>query len=218
MSKKIVITGVSKGLGLELTEKLTESGHNVAGCSRSGSGHPSLAMCEKVDVSVYESAKAFADKVLSEFGTPDIIINNAALMNRPLNLWEIPSGEFKELMDVNVLGTVNIINAFMPSLIAAGAGVVVNMSSGWGRATSPHVAPYCASKFAVEGLTMAMAQEVPSGIAVVSLNPGFIDTEMVQGVFGKGSGAENPSSWAVKAAKYILNIGVSDNGHQLTVR
>ncbi len=97
-------------------------------------------------------------------------------------------------------------------------GIVVNMSSGWGRSTSPNVAPYCASKYAVEGLSLAMSQEVPSGFAVVSLNPGFIKTEMVTGLFGDGaSAAEDPVSWSRRAAKYILNISVSDNGKQMTV-
>lgn len=217
MGKKIVITGVSKGLGFSLTEKLTAKGHDVAGCSRSGTGHSSLSLCEKTDVSDFASVKAFADKVLTDFGTPDIIINNAALMNRPVNLWEIPSDEFKEMMDVNITGTANVISAFMPALLKAGSGIIVNMSSGWGRVTSPRVAPYCASKYAVEGLTLAMAQEVPKGIAVVSLNPGFIDTDMVKGVFGRGSGAEDPDKWALKAADYILGISLSDNGRQLSV-
>jgi len=217
MSKKILITGVSKGLGYNLTEKLTAKGHMVAGCSRSGTGPESLSLCGQADVADYASVQTFAESVLSNFGTPDIIINNAAIMNRPMNLWEIPSDDFRELMDINVLGSMNVISAFMPALIDQGSGIIVNMSSGWGRVTSPHVAPYCASKYAIEGLSLAMSQEVPKGLAVVSLNPGFIDTEMVQGVFGSGSGAEDPSYWAVKAADYILGIKVSDNGSQLTV-
>jgi NAD(P)-dependent dehydrogenase (short-subunit alcohol dehydrogenase family) len=69
-------------------------------------------------------------------------------------------------------------------MIRRGSGVIVNFSSGWGRSVSAEVAPYCASKWAVERLTRALAEELPSGLAAVPLNPGIINTEMLQSCFG----------------------------------
>lgn len=216
MPKKIVITGVSRGLGFQLAGRFTEQGHRVAGCSRAGKG-PEMEMCLTADVTDTASLNKFAESVLRDFGTPDILINNAAVMNKPANLWEVPVEEFRRLMDVNVTGTLNVIKAFFPAMLKQGHGVVINMSSGWGRDASAEVAPYCASKYAIEGLTLAMSKEVPDGFTVVSLNPGFIATDMAKECFGDVSFAENPEKWSHRASAYILGIGSADNGQHLTV-
>jgi NAD(P)-dependent dehydrogenase (short-subunit alcohol dehydrogenase family) len=217
MDKKIVISGVSQGLGYQLAEKFCDAGYSVAGCSRSGKGPGGLSICEAVDVSDFESVEKFARKVMTDMGVPYFLVNNAALMNKAANLWEIDPEAFSSLINTNVTGTFNMIKAFFPAMAMAKSGIVVNFSSGWGRTTSAHVAPYCASKYAVEGMSMAMAKEVPAGMAVVSLNPGFIDTDMAKGIYGEGSGAESPESWVKRAASFILNISPLDNGRQLTV-
>ena len=80
--------------------------------------------------------------------------------------------EFTRLVDVNVRGVQNVIRHFVPAMVAKRKGVIVNLSSGWGRSTSPEVAPYCATKWAIEGLTQALADELPAGMAAVPLNPG----------------------------------------------
>jgi hypothetical protein len=85
-------------------------------------------------------------------------------------------------------------------MIARSHGVIVNFSSGWGRSTSPEVAPYCATKWAIEGLTRALAQELPRGMAAVPLNPGIIDTDMLRACFGSAaSGYPDPKEWAESA-------------------
>jgi NAD(P)-dependent dehydrogenase (short-subunit alcohol dehydrogenase family) len=95
--------------------------------------------------------------------------------------------------------------------------VIVNFSSGWGRSVDAEVAPYCASKWAVEGLTQALAQELPSTMAAVSLNPGVINTEMLQSCFGgSASSYPSPDSWARTAVPFILGISASDSGRPLT--
>jgi NAD(P)-dependent dehydrogenase (short-subunit alcohol dehydrogenase family) len=102
-------------------------------------------------------------------------------------------------------------------MIARGTGVVVNFSSGWGRATSPKVAPYCCTKWGVEGLTQALSQELPSGIAAVALNPGIIDTDMLQSTFGPSSSDfPPPSAWVEKAVPFLEQLGPHDNGKALT--
>jgi NAD(P)-dependent dehydrogenase (short-subunit alcohol dehydrogenase family) len=87
-----------------------------------------------------------------------------------------------------------------------------------GRATSPEVAPYCTSKFAIEGLTRALADELPEGMAAIPLNPGVINTDMLQICFGdQASGYPDAREWAEKAVPFLLRLGSRDNGKSLTV-
>jgi NAD(P)-dependent dehydrogenase (short-subunit alcohol dehydrogenase family) len=96
--------------------------------------------------------------------------------------------------------------------------VIVNFSSGWGRGTDAQVAPYCATKWAIEGLTRALAQELPKGMAAVPLNPGIIDTAMLRSCFG-GDAGHYPTAevWAATAVPFLLHLGAKDNGKPLTV-
>ena len=111
-----------------------------------------------------------------------------------------------------------MIRHFVPAMISAGSGVVVNFSSGWGRSTSPDVAPYCATKWAIEGLTQALADELPSGMAAVPLNPGVIHTDMLDSCFGASAASyPSPETWAKRAVPFILGITTKDSGQPLTV-
>ena len=111
----------------------------------------------------------------------------------------------------------NVIRAFLPSMLTRGTGVIVNFSSGWGRSTSPEVAPYCATKWAIEGLTRALADELPRGMAAVPLNPGIINTEMLQSCFGpSASSYPDADAWARRAVPFLLRLGPKDNGKPLT--
>jgi NAD(P)-dependent dehydrogenase (short-subunit alcohol dehydrogenase family) len=153
-----------------------------------------------------------------QLGAPDLLINNAAVMNRPAPLWAVPADDFDRLIDVNIKGVANAIRAFVPSMVARKAGVIVNLSSGWGRSTSREVAPYCASKFAIEGLTKSLAQELPAGMAAVPLNPGVIDTDMLRSAWGaEAGGYPSADRWAETAAPFLLKLGAKDNGKSLTV-
>ena len=110
------------------------------------------------------------------------------MINRPATLWEVPAEEFDQVVDINIKGVVNVLRHFVPAMIARGSGVIVNFSSEWGRSTSPEVAPYCATKWAIEGLTRALAQELPRGLAAIPLSPGIIDTDMLRSCFGDAAG------------------------------
>ena len=102
-------------------------------------------------------------------------------------------------------------------MVRRGSGVIVNFSSGWDRSTDAEVAPYCATKWAIEGLTQSLAQKLPPGMAAVALNPGIINTEMLRTCWP--SGAPNyppPEEWAKAAVPFLLKINSSDNGRQLT--
>lgn len=223
---KIVITGVTRGLGLALAERWMAGRHHVVGCGRSThevarlrAKHAPPNEFALVDVADDAAVEAWARHVLEAHGPPDLLVNNAALVNKPARLWEVPVHEFSWLIDVNIKGVANMIRHFVPAMIRRGTGVIVNFSSGWGRSTSPEVAPYCASKHAIEGLTQALAQELPAGMAAVPLNPGIINTAMLQLCFGSEAAAGYPSAdaWAARAAPYILKLGPKDNGRPLTV-
>lgn len=222
---KIVITGVTRGLGRALAEWYIANGHTVAGCGRSGPAifdlrftHPEPHSFDAVDVTLPVKVSLWSERVLGAMGAPDILINNAALMNAPAPLWKVPAEEMGKIVSVNIVGVANVIRSFVPAMIERGSGVIVNLSSGWGRRVSPEVAPYCATKWAIEGMTKALAEELPHGMAAVPLNPGIIDTDMLRVNFGESAGSyPKADAWAKTAGPYILGLGAKDNGKSLTV-
>jgi len=222
---KIVITGVTRGLGRALAEALIALGHTVFGCGRGGEGIFDLRLAyaaphefSVVDVAKDVKVSIWAAGILGGQGAPDLLINNAAVMNRPAPLWEQDDASFTALVDVNLRGVANVIRHFVPAMVAAKKGVIVNFSSGWGRSVSADVAPYCMSKWGIEGLTKALAAELPKGMAAVPLNPGVIDTDMLRVAWAEGaSGYPKAEAWAEVAAPYILALGPKDNGRSLTV-
>ena len=218
--KRIVITGCSRGLGQAMTRGFQELGHEVYGCSRSASSIEEMGDSDRFfacDVADDSAVESFASAVLKD-GAPDLLINNAALINENAPLWEVGNEEFSRLMDVNINGVANMIRHFVPAMVEAGSGVIVNFSSYWGRSTSSDVAPYCASKWAIEGLTSGLAQDLPSGLAAVALNPGVIHTEMLQSCFGAGAASYlSPDQWAQAAVPFIDGFDASNNGDSVTV-
>jgi len=224
-SKLVVITGTTRGLGRAMTAEFVARGHVVAGCGRSpdgvdalGSQFPPPHRFSVVDVSDGAQVKRWAQTVLDEMGTPDLLINNAALINRTAPLWEITEEEFRGVMSVNVGGVANMVRYFTPAMVKRRSGVIVNFSSAWGRSVSAEMAPYCASKWAIEGLTRALAAELPRGMAAVSVNPGMINTKMLEISFGSGAQSyPDPAKWAQTAVPYLLSVDWEQSGDQLSV-
>lgn len=221
---KIVITGVTRGLGRALAEWYMANGHVVIGCGRSAEilnmrfSYPEPHDFTALDVTEENRVALWAEKVSARHGAPDLLINNAALMNNPAPLWQVPAAEFNKLVDVNIKGVANVIRHFAPLMVAQGRGVIVNLSSGWGRSTAPQVAPYCATKYAMEGLTKALAEELPAGMAAVPLNPGVIDTDMLRQCWADGAASfPKAEQWAQVAAPFILHLGAADNGRSVSV-
>jgi NAD(P)-dependent dehydrogenase (short-subunit alcohol dehydrogenase family) len=223
--KLIVITGTSRGLGRAMVEEFIRRGHTVVGCGRSTAAVAELAKRHRaphdftaLDVTSDPGLQAWANRILQSHGAPDLLLNNAALINRNAPLWEVSAQEFSDVVDVNLKGVANVIRHFVPAMVARRSGVIVNFSSGWGRSTSAEVAPYCATKWAMEGLSQALAQELPAGMAAVPLNPGVIDTDMLRSCFGGSAAAyPNATEWAARAVPFLLRIGPQDNGRPLTV-
>jgi NAD(P)-dependent dehydrogenase (short-subunit alcohol dehydrogenase family) len=208
-----------------MAEEFIRLGHTVLGCGRSkgeigqlqkqfGSPHDFAV----VDVTSDGQVAAWAKRILKSHGVPDLVLNNAGLINRNAPLWEIGAREFSDVVDVNLKGTANVIRHFVPEMVKRRRGIIVNFSSGWGRSTDAEVAPYCATKWAIEGLTQALAQELPSGLAAVPLNPGIINTDMLRSCFGgSASSYPTPREWAEIAVPFLLKLGAADNGRPLTV-
>jgi len=223
--KLILITGVTRGLGRALLDEFARLNHTVAGCGRStreieklrsvmGKPHAFYA----VNVADDDAVKTWASVVLSSQGVPDLVLNNAGVINANARLWEISARDFSEVVDINLKGVANVIRHFAPEMVKRKQGVFVNFSSGWGRATEAEVAPYCATKWAIEGLTQAFAQELPSSMAALALNPGIINTDMLRSCFGvSAANYPSPEEWAQVAAPLLLQLGPGDNGKPLTV-
>lgn len=223
--RRVLITGVTRGIGASLAERLIGLEHTVYGCGRSASRIESLQSryadphsFHALDVANGSEVQVWAKTLLQKAEPPDILINNAGVMNRTAPLWEVPEEEFTNLLRINVVGISNILRAFLPAMIERGSGIIVNMSSGWGRSTAPEVGPYCASKWAVEGLTQSLSQELPHGMAAVAVNPGIIDTEMLRSCWGGETAAfPSPDEWAERAAEFLLDLSLLDNGSSISV-
>lgn len=224
-SRVIVMTGATRGLGRALVDRFVEAGHTVVGCgsnaamvSELSQRYPHPHDFETLDVREDGQILGWSRRVFEQHGPPDLLINNAGVINETAPLWQVSPADFDRVIDVNIKGVANIIRHFVPAMIERGRGVIVNLSSGWGRSTSPEVAPYCASKFGVEGLTQALAQELPAGLAAIPLNPGIINTEMLQSCFGSAADSyPGPEEWSHRAAPFLLGLGPSHSGEPLTV-
>ena len=192
----IVITGVTKGLGRALAEQYIHLDHTVIGCGRNietitemKTDFPVSTNFQVVNIDDHQQVQDWAKNILSRFGAPDFLLNNAGIINKNSTLWNIPETEFSKVIDTNIKGVYYTIKEFLPSMIKVKKGIVVNFSSGWGRSTSPEVAAYCSTKWAIEGLSKSLAQEIPKGMACVALNPGVIDTDMLRSCGGENASA-----------------------------
>jgi NAD(P)-dependent dehydrogenase (short-subunit alcohol dehydrogenase family) len=165
------------------------------------------------DVTIPADVDSFAGKVEQNLGIPDLLINNAGLINKSAPLTQISPEEFSSVLAVNLGGVHNMIRAFVPIMEKRGQGIIANFSSYWGQSTAPEVGPYCATKWGVEGLTRSLAQELSNGLATVAFNPGVIDTDMLRSCFGESAGGhEKPDAWAKHAVDRLESLELSDNG------
>ncbi|KAL0533360.1 hypothetical protein IC582_030179 [Cucumis melo] len=225
----VLITGVSKGLGRALALELANRGHTIIGCSRDqikldslqqqlSNTSPNRHFFFKLDVTSDTHVQEFAQFVAKNNLVPRILVNNAGLAHRSAKIWELEAEEFDNVIDTNVKGIANILRHFVPLMIQNNNGIIVNMSSGAGRSAHEDFAPYCSSKWAVEGLTKCVAKGLPDGMAIVALNPGSIHTDMLVLCCGDSAAQfQSPHKWAIKAATMILDLTPKDNGESLTV-
>lgn len=225
IGKSVIITGVTQGLGRAMVDRFDELGWNIYGCGRSKDKIEELKKqyskihdFQVIDVSDSQQVNNWANYILNRHTAPDMIVNNASIVNQNAQLWKITAQEFENVMNVNVNGVVNVIRAFVPAMVARKEGIIINMSSSWGREGEAELAPYCASKFAIEGITKSMALELPHGMAVVALDSGgSISTPMLKSCAPQYiNESPTPETWSHKSTQYILNITIDKNGDSLT--
>jgi NAD(P)-dependent dehydrogenase (short-subunit alcohol dehydrogenase family) len=170
------------------------------------------------DVSRDADVASFCAAILDRFGPPDLVLNNAAVMNSLAPLWEISAEDFSRVIDINIKGTTSMMRNLLPAMLERGSGVIVNFSSGWGRSTAAGVAPYCATKYAIEGLSMAAAQDTGGRVAIIPMNPGIIDTAMLRTCFGdEARHYPDADDWAKRAVPFFIALSRKDSGRSLTV-
>jgi uncharacterized protein len=187
----VLITGASNGIGRCLAIDLAARGAIVVGCGRSAERLQAtatelqrkspLSNMIKCDVTKLEEVDAMVNKVLSEFGKIDILINNAGIgMRKPFA--DTPIDVIETIMKTNYLGLVYCTHEVLPSMIAQGSGHIVNISSAAGKIGTLNLAGYCASKFAMNGLSESLYHELtPLGINVSVICPGAVRTDFNKG-------------------------------------
>lgn len=184
--KTVVITGGSRGLGLALARELAKEGMKIAICARDqdeverARKHLSASGAEVIarvcDVAEAEEISAFIQEVLQRFGTVDLLINNAGVIQvGPVEV--MTPADFDLTMRIHFWGPLQAMLAVLPSMRARGFGRIANISSVGGKISVPHLLPYCASKFALVGLSEGMRGELlKDGIHVTTVVPGLMRT------------------------------------------
>jgi 3-oxoacyl-[acyl-carrier protein] reductase len=163
-----VITGGASGLGAASADRLRTEGLRVVTLDLDGADL-------KADVTDLEQLRTVAEEV----GPVDVLVNSAGIVGPNKPLLQTTPDEWRRTMDVNVLGTVNAINAFVPGMVERGWGRVVNFASMAGKDGNPNLAAYSATKAAVIGLTKSLGKELAtSGVLVNVIAPAVIATPM----------------------------------------
>ena len=177
------ITGASSGFGMAFARYALECGYNVAATARSpeklqslATEQPNRVLVHRLDVTVPSEAEQAVSASLARFGRIDMLINNAGY-GVVGAFEETPDAELRAQMETNFFGAVSVTRAALPSMRAARSGAIVNISSLGGQLSFGGFSAYSASKFALEGLSEALAQEVaPFGIKVLIVEPGAFRT------------------------------------------
>ena len=189
--KNVIITGGSRGIGRGIAEKFAQNGANIAfTCSKLSAS--SSELCENLeklgvkvkayasDASDYESALKLADDVINDFGSIDVLVNNAGITKDNL-LMRMTEEDFDKVMKVNMNSVFNNTKAVLRPMLKQKYGSIINLSSVVGVKGNPGQSNYSASKAAIIGFTKSIALELGSrNIRCNAIAPGFIETEMTQ--------------------------------------
>ena len=186
----ILITGTSTGIGLATALTLGRAGHKVYATMRNPSRSPELrdrAAQEKLpikisvmDVDSDSSVKTGIANIQKDAGQIDVLVNNAGI-ERNGSVEELPLSEFRVVMETNYFGALRCIQAVVPHMRQRKSGCIINVTSVAGRIATSPLAPYTASKFALEALSDALAQEMKMfNVRVAIVEPGIIETPMAK--------------------------------------
>ncbi|EUO22338.1 3-oxoacyl-[acyl-carrier-protein] reductase, partial [Staphylococcus aureus M0156] len=189
MTKSALVTGASRGIGRSIALQLAEEGYNVA-VNYAGSKEKAEAVVEEIkakgvdsfaiqaNVADADEVKAMIKEVVSQFGSLDVLVNNAGITRDNL-LMRMKEQEWDDVIDTNLKGVFNCIQKATPQMLRQRSGAIINLSSVVGAVGNPGQANYVATKAGVIGLTKSAARELASrGITVNAVAPGFIVSDM----------------------------------------
>ena len=190
--KTVLVTGANRGIGLETSLVFAKAGYKVFATMRNPDNAIELnerilkdkleIVVMKMDVDSDDSVNECISKIHHENGLVDVIVNNAGI-ERHGAIEEMDISVFKEVMETNYFGIVRCVKAVLPAMRQAKKGCIINIASVAGKISSSPLAPYAASKFAVEAFSEALAQEVKSfNIRVGIIEPGIINTDMARDI------------------------------------
>lgn len=189
--KTAYITGAGSGIGRATALALAQEGVNVGLIARTESklstvteecgSHGVKACYAAADIADMEQVDQAIARLQNDVGPADILINNAGLMTHG-SLMEMDSEMWKHTIEVNVFGTYHVTRAVLPQMIEKNKGDIINISSSNGLKADPGSSAYSASKFAVQGMSEALMQEVRrNNIRVFTMNPSLVATERALG-------------------------------------
>ncbi len=201
--KTVVITGASRGIGADAARVFAAAGANLALLARSADslaelveeiGENTLAFA--CDVSQPEAVAAALQKTHEAFGSLDVLINNAGVIQPIARLEDASPAEWGQLMDINIKGVFNGIYAALPLMKQGGGGTIINIGSGAAYNALEGWSAYCTSKAGVLMLTKCLhLEEAVNGIRVLSLSPGTVATEMQRQIKSSGINPVSQLAW-----------------------
>lgn len=186
--KNVIVTGSSRGIGLEIALAFGRAGFQVFATMRNPEKATEISSkikaeslpieLHQMDVNSDASVSAFFNEIATKNGPIDVLVNNAGVAING-SIEEMPISDFKAVMETNFFGAVRCMKAVLPSMRERKSGCIINITSISGRLTSSPLGCYSASKFALEAVSEALAQEVkPFNIRIGIVEPGIIDTDM----------------------------------------
>jgi len=186
MALRVVISGASSGLGLALAQHYLQQGAHVAACARRADllqslseQFPGQVYCYPLDVRDAAALQAAALHFIAQVGVPDIVIANAGVSSGTLTEYAEDIHAFQQVMDINVMGVVKTFQPFIAAMRDAGKGTLVGVASVAGFRGLPGAGAYSASKAALISYLESLRVELHgSGVSVVTLCPGYIETPM----------------------------------------
>jgi NAD(P)-dependent dehydrogenase (short-subunit alcohol dehydrogenase family) len=227
MSRTVVVTGCSSGFGRQVSEQLARRGDRVYATMRGTETQNGEIACAlrtmasaegldlrvmELDVTSMDSVASAAAKVLAESDAPDVVINNAGQMFVGFTEAFSPD-ELTKQLDINVVGIHRMNRAFLPAMRKRGDGLIINLSSVAGRLSAPFFGVYNASKWAVEGYSMALRGELASsGVDVVVVEPGPFSTALFPGSPRPADTEGRVGTYPAVAHQTFANMGSAFEG------